>query len=192
MRGALSGHGSSNNTSAVQGDWANRDFMQSVQLGVAQLTSFLTEFGTTQPSIPLPTNGSRMVLRARRCNDTLQAVQTGRQTRQIRTANGGCGGHITIRRPGNMTMWVGSLNAVRECSQLSRQSCRCVKLVLTYIIRLSQQVAFAWPCVPVHGCVSLHLKQGVAGSDALVWHEQLRSTMSLSNSLIGLIVIQYL
>ena len=33
------------NTSAVQADWANRDFSQGVQLGVAQLAAFLNDFG---------------------------------------------------------------------------------------------------------------------------------------------------
>ena len=32
--------------SPVQLDWENRDFTQSIQLGVTQLTAFLNEFGT--------------------------------------------------------------------------------------------------------------------------------------------------
>ena len=37
--------GASANTYAVQKDWKDRDFVQTVQLGVSQLTSFLNEFG---------------------------------------------------------------------------------------------------------------------------------------------------
>jgi hypothetical protein len=34
---------------AVQQDWANREFMQTVQTGVAQLASFLNDFGAPAP-----------------------------------------------------------------------------------------------------------------------------------------------
>ena len=37
-------------TVAVQEDWANRDFVQSVQLGVANLATFLNEFGASAAS----------------------------------------------------------------------------------------------------------------------------------------------
>ena len=37
--------GASANTYAVQQDWQTRDFVQNVSLGVAQLSSFLNEFG---------------------------------------------------------------------------------------------------------------------------------------------------
>lgn len=42
----------SSNAAAVQQDWANRDFTQSVQLGVAQLAAFLNEFGALSPPHP--------------------------------------------------------------------------------------------------------------------------------------------
>ena len=35
----------SQNTIAVQKDWAEREFLTSVQLGVAQLSAFLNDFG---------------------------------------------------------------------------------------------------------------------------------------------------
>ena len=37
--------GASVNTVAVQRNWAERDFVQGVQVGVAQLTAFLNDFG---------------------------------------------------------------------------------------------------------------------------------------------------
>jgi hypothetical protein len=42
----------SSNTVAVQQDWENREFMQSVQLGLAQLASFLNDFGETPCCAP--------------------------------------------------------------------------------------------------------------------------------------------
>ena len=57
----------STNTVKVQADWQNREFMQAVQLGVAQLTSFLNDFGASHhmsqhaacitPTLPMYADG---------------------------------------------------------------------------------------------------------------------------------------
>ena len=44
----------SENTKKVQQDWKNREFMQVVQTGVAELTSFLNEFGAPRRPLPVP------------------------------------------------------------------------------------------------------------------------------------------
>ena len=41
------------NTMAVQKNWAERDFVQGVQVGVAQLTAFLNDFGRLASRISL-------------------------------------------------------------------------------------------------------------------------------------------
>lgn len=43
------------NTTKVQQDWANREFMETVQVGVAQLTAFLNRFGERCANQPLAT-----------------------------------------------------------------------------------------------------------------------------------------
>ena len=45
--------GASANTYAVQKNWNERDFVQTVQLGVSQLTSFLNEFGACSTLLAL-------------------------------------------------------------------------------------------------------------------------------------------
>ena len=37
-------HTSSPNTAKVQQDWENREFMQTIQVGIAQMTNFLNDF----------------------------------------------------------------------------------------------------------------------------------------------------
>jgi len=69
----------SSNAAAVQQDWANRDFTQSVQLGVAQLAAFLNEFEATTRGKLSVLNGklSKLERRMEFVEATLHSVDKG-------------------------------------------------------------------------------------------------------------------
>ena len=54
------------NTIAVQQDWHDRDFLFSVQLGVAQLSAFLNEFGARAERRSPPSSYYTSIVRGRR------------------------------------------------------------------------------------------------------------------------------
>ena len=94
-------------TQTVQCDWEQRDFTQSITLGLSQLTDFLNNFGATrakaqlQPKPTLPVGGAGLhglqphrvafnpsLLPRRRCEDartTCTAQQQARRTHSART-----------------------------------------------------------------------------------------------------------
>lgn len=104
---------SGSNTATVQADWANREFVCTVQAGVAQLAAFLNDFGEPAPRCKraLPTADCLLTWelppdsRARhRVYDSRPAFDARREAEQARTQNGGRGGHVAIGGPGILSV----------------------------------------------------------------------------------------
>ena len=49
-KGIRADSGQSSGAAAVHYDWEQRDFTQTIQLGMTQLTAFLNEFGARAPN----------------------------------------------------------------------------------------------------------------------------------------------
>lgn len=99
------------NIEVVQRDWDDRDFTHTIQHGVAQLVSFLNDFGARARtcSRPAPVARARALPpfrptapRARRRHYPWEAGEHQQQARKAREEVGDGGGDAAVGRPGDL------------------------------------------------------------------------------------------